>query len=286
MVHLARKVFDWLFYRMSIRWPKLLARLSNELPTRPVASLFSKAPKWERRIPNVVYQTWVEPFLGRTHCVALAAFRELNSDFTFEFFSDADADAFMSDFYSDHPILEVYKNGLFGPLKADIFRYCLLFHYGGVYCDIGKAVRKPLRELIPSEASAVITWERRNSSPFPVSETAKAVLQHPDRRILNWALMFAPRHLLLKRVIDGIVEHYPAFRAVPVPLPKESILEFTGPLWLTKCVLAAAEAGELDGIVQAGIEFDGSAEWNLPGSYVRYVGRKAYILARDQPIVS
>lgn len=280
------KSFHWFFYRISIRQPRAVAWLRGELPTRSISNLYTGAPRWQRRIPNVVFQTWIKPALGRSHRAALAEFRKRNADFTFQFFSDVDADRFMAESFGDHPIYEVYKSGLFGPLKMDIWRYCILYHFGGVYCDIGKAIGRPIRELIPADASAVIAWERRNASPFPVSATAAATLQHPDKRVINWAMMFAPHHPVMKRVIDGIVDRFPSVRGVPMAEPKEAILRFTGPLWLTECILAAAETGDLEGVTQSGIEFDGSAEWNLPGSYVRYIGCPAYILAKNQPIAS
>lgn len=281
-----KKASHWIFYRISIRQPKAVAWINRELPTRSISDLYTTVPHWERKIPNVLFQTWVKPALGRSHRNALAQFRQRNADFTFQFFSDADADRFMAEVFGEHPIYQVYKNGLFGPLRMDIWRYCMLYHFGGVYCDIGKALTKPLRELIPADASAVIAWEKRNVSPFPVSATAAAVLQYPGKRVINWVMMFAPRHPVMKHVIDGIVERFPTVRGVSMPEPKEAILKFTGPLWLTECILAAAETDELEGVVQSGIEFDGSAEWELPGSYVRYIGRPAYILARNQPITS
>lgn len=281
-----RKVLRKIFYKASIHQPRVVARLCRELPVRSIGDIYTSVPEWERRIPNTVFQTWVTPALGRSHRNALARFRQRNADFTFRFFSDADADRFMADMFGDHPIYAVYQSGLFGPLKMDIWRYCMLYRFGGVYCDIGKAIRTPIRELISTEASAVIAWEKRNVSPFPVSATAAAVLQHPDKRVINWAMMFAPRHPVMKRVIDGIVDRFPTVRGVCMLEPKEAILKFTGPLWLTECILAAAETGELHDVVQCGIEFHDSAEWELPGSYVRYIGRPAYILARNQPIVS
>jgi mannosyltransferase OCH1-like enzyme len=281
-----RKAIHWLFYRISIRQPKLVGWLTGELPTRPVSNLYTAVAPWQSKIPNVVYQTWIDASFGRSHRNALAAFRRRNADFSFRFFSDADVDCFMAEQFGDHPIYDVYKNAQFGPLKTDIWRYCLLYRLGGVYCDIGKAIKKPLCEFIQPSASAVIAWEKRNVSPFPISPLAARTLQYPDKRVINWVMIFAPNHPILKRAIDGIVERYPLVRGKPVANPKDSILAFTGPVWLTKCILEAVEAGEFDDVVQAGIEFDDSADWSLPGSYVRYIGRPAYILARDQPIVS
>jgi len=43
--------------------------------------------------------------------------------------------------------------------------------------------------------------------------------------------------------------------------------------------------GELAGIAQAGVDFDGHGVFALKGSKVRYMTAPAYIKAKDQPIV-
>jgi mannosyltransferase OCH1-like enzyme len=280
-----KKAISWIFYRISIRAPRLTATLTREIPTRPIEGVYTAVPRSNAKIPNVVYQTWAVPRFGRTHGREIAAFRRRNPDYSFCFFNDFDLDDYMAARYGEHPIYNVYKNALFGPVKTDIWRYCLLYDRGGVYCDIAKAIGMPLSELIPPTASAVISWERRGDSPFVPSQLAAAELQHPNKKMINWALMFAPGHPLLKRAIDGIVVRYPGIRGRPTMFPKKAILAFTGPVWLTECLLASAEAGELDGAVQAGIEFHDTANWGLSGSYVRYVDKPAYLLAKDCPIV-
>src|SRR5271168_1901895 len=114
------KAIHWLFYRISIRQPKLVALLAGELPIRPVSHLYTDVAPWQNKIPNVVYQTWIEASFGRSHRNALAAFRRRNAEFSFRFFSDADIDGFMAQQFGDHPIYDVYKNAQFGPLKTDI----------------------------------------------------------------------------------------------------------------------------------------------------------------------
>ena len=43
--------------------------------------------------------------------------------------------------------------------KVDVWRYCILYREGGVYCDIDSALAIPLRELLKDDPSEVISFE-------------------------------------------------------------------------------------------------------------------------------
>ena len=73
-------------------------------------------------IPPVVYQTWRDNLFGRTHHAEIERFRNLNGDLSFNLFNDKQADLYMEEYWGNHAIGEIYKQGKYGPLKSDIFR--------------------------------------------------------------------------------------------------------------------------------------------------------------------
>lgn len=268
--------------RLRIRFPHMIARLTRQLPLRAVPGLERPPPAAPAGlIPNMVYQTWRAPLFGRDHAAALQRFRDLNPDYGFAFYDEEGMDAYMAAHWGDHPIHAIFKAGRFGPLRTDIWRYCVLFDRGGVYCDIGKAAAVPLRELIPADADGVVTFEANAYVP----ENAPPAVLHPDRVVVNYILMFAAGHPLLRRVIDRIVAKYPLYRGRAVPDPKHAILRFTGPHHLTECLHAEIAANGTGRLHQAEIDFGGRLLGVLPGAWVRYVDQDAYMLARDQAIV-
>ena len=93
-----------------------------------------------RVIPNVVYQTWEDHRFGKTHTKGILKFRALNPDMQFHLHDRKDRDKYMANSYGTHSIYQIYKNTKFGPMKADIFRYCILFEKGGYYFDIKSKV--------------------------------------------------------------------------------------------------------------------------------------------------
>jgi mannosyltransferase OCH1-like enzyme len=265
------------------RLPRPYALLAGELPLRS-CDLSQSAERSDWLIPNVVYQTWEAQRFGRTHLRELRAFRERNLDCNFEFFTREAREHYMAATYAETQIHDIFRSARFGPMKADIWRYCILYERGGIYCDISKAIAVPLREIISPTASAVIAYEG-NRVDFEASAAARAKLEYPDRVVVNWALMFAPKHPLLQQVIDGIVSKYDTYRGRVFVKPKQAIVRFTGPIHLTECVHNFVEMNELETFHQAGIDFHMQGIPYLPGSYVRYVEQRGYALAADQVIV-
>lgn len=275
---------SWLAYRLRRRAPRLMAMAQGELPLRRSRDVYTPAPSKGQRIPNVVYQTWLGDAFGRSHRRAMKAFRDLNQDYAFEFFDEARIEQYMAEQWADHPIYQVFRKACFGPLRTDIWRYCLIFERGGVYVDVSKSIDVPLRTLIGDESTCMVSWEDKYFPP-PASPAAVGRLQHPDRILINWAVIAAPAHPLLRRAIEGIAADYPRFAGQVVENPKLSILDFTGPHHLTRCLHACAEADELEGTIQAGLDFSGACTWHLPGSWVRYTSKSPYEIARNEPIV-
>jgi mannosyltransferase OCH1-like enzyme len=269
---------------LKTRSPYALAMLTAELPLSDQRKLFSEVASNANRIPNQVFQTWINCKFGRRHSQQLKKFREMNSDYSFYFFDEVEINNYMDEFYGDHPINNIFKSAQFGPLKTDIWRYCILYERGGVYCDIGKALSVPLNSLIPPLASAVLSYER-NNIPQGVSLAKNVNMQYEDKLVINWAMMFCPNHPLLAMIIDGIVEKYPFYKNRVSSNAKHDILRFTGPIHLTECTHKYFREYDTRELIQSGIDFEGNSILDLRGSYVRYIDRDAYGLAHNVKIV-
>ena len=76
--------------------------------------------------------------------------------FTVTYFTDRMCDTFLQQHY---PEAYTYSRSLHRAAhRSDIFRYCVLYHYGGVYLDVKCIPRRPLRELFqPQECTTVLS---------------------------------------------------------------------------------------------------------------------------------
>ena len=267
-----------LIHAACIRYPRTMARVLGELPMQSVRPVYSIVKDLEQKIPNKVYQTWLVDRVGKTHLRELAKFRALNSDYSFYFYDQEQMDEYMGSYFEGAPILDVYRRARYGPLKADIWRYCILWERGGAYFDINKLLGTSLSNIIEPTDTAVISFEL-NASPIRCPPSVAPQLQFPDRTVCNWGMMFEKGHPLLKLVIDGIVEKAPKYRGLEVSDIKSTIIALSGPRHLTECVYRYIASHGSDSIKQAGIDFFGTAIVNVRGAFVRYMTMPSYSLS-------
>lgn len=255
-------------------------------PLRAVESETSAVRAAPQRIPPIVHQTWAVNSFGRTHRASLRRFRALNADYGFRLWVETDIDAYMAANWSHHPVYDVFARAEFGPLKTDVWRYCVLYDLGGVYLDISKAVVVPLRELIRPETEVMISFDKRSifSAEQGESLTDRVLVQ--DRAVSNWLMAVAPRHPLMLKVIDSIAHAYGSYQGIPFKNPKDAILDFTGPRRLTHALHEFLTENPEASIDQRDPDFGGTAIWEVAGAWVRYGTRPAYILASERIIVS
>ena len=72
---------------------------------------------------------------------AVELWKSLNPGYEYRFYTDADMDEMVA---KDHPELTPLWDRMSGVLKADFFRYLVLFKYGGFYADIDVTCNTPI----------------------------------------------------------------------------------------------------------------------------------------------
>ena len=196
------------------RLKQLLAPLRywNELPLRPLGDRPATTSAPASKIPPIVIQTWEDRLFGKNHLREMEKFRDLNPELSFEIWDRAQREGYLQDKWGRHPIFEIYQRSLFGPMKADIFRYCLMADRGGLYFDISKGCTVPLRTLYAPETEALITFEP-HTSPAPCPPAVAPHLKHPDKLALQWGFGFAPGHPIPLQTIANICAEYPRYQA-------------------------------------------------------------------------
>ena len=268
------------------RLKQLLApiRYWKELPLQVLSDRPALTPAPASKIPPVVIQTWEDRLFGKSHLKEMAKFRDLNPELSFELWDRDRRESYLRERWDTHPIFDIYHRSLFGPMKADIFRYCLMADRGGFYFDISKGCTVPLSSLYGPETEALITFEPHLSHIACEAAVAPHLL-HPDKLLLQWGFGFAPGHAIPLRTIENICAEYPRYQGQTFAFPKDAIRELTGPIMFTKSVRDAYARDPLPNVVQAGIDFNGHGVFALKGSKVRYMTVPAYTKAKNQPIV-
>lgn len=155
----------------------------------------------------------------------LQEFVNRNKHWTVNIVSNDMKDIFMAKFFANTSLLWAYHsiNPICGAAKADIWRYAVLYTYGGVYIDDDSDLIAPLDDVIKRDDRFIISYEKNgfngnrcyiptyHLSDFSVfkSEANNQLLKiHNDFKyvILNWLIFSEPRHPILKLLMQNLVE--------------------------------------------------------------------------------
>jgi len=87
------------------------------------------------RISRYIFQTWETYELTPTLCAAASSWSLNNSEYDYFLFSDSARDALIGKEFGTR-ILDSYKCLKLGAAKADFWRLCIMYLFGGIYLDV------------------------------------------------------------------------------------------------------------------------------------------------------
>jgi len=234
-------------------------------------------------IPRIVWQTGPNSHVNWRFGRYIDAFRTRNPEYEFRFLSDADVNDYMITNFRGDDILRIFEGARFGPMRADIFRYCVLLLHGGVYIDISKTLPKPLDSFVRVESSAVLTHEiHRIPEDYPV-ETHPQV-HASDQLFVQWCIMCTSGHPLLIRVLDNIRRGASDVNGRVFANPGREILKFTATYMWTKSIWQELAASGLNDIQIEGTDFGGQYS-RIPEPYILNPFKRHYTRYRNMPIL-
>ena len=261
---------------------KFAIREITEKPLRHLEDQTSTNIK-DQKISPIVYQTWSDKYFGRTHFNSLKKFRSLNPDLSFKIYTDQDVDTYMESNWKNNDIYEIFKNSLIGPLKTDIFRYCILYDRGGYYFDISRGCKIPLNKLHNQDTSMIISYEDTECY-IPPKDQKIFKLKRPFNHFLQWGLAFEKNHKFLELLLNEITNNYNFYKGKVFENPKLAILNFTGPGMYTHVMRNYLTKYGLNGVKELDVKFDGQGIFKIKGSQFRYHKIKSYTYLKNAKI--
>jgi inositol phosphorylceramide mannosyltransferase catalytic subunit len=259
------------------KWLKGLRRKIAYYPIS-ISSLYTEVPQSPKRIPNRVYQTWKRPVLPFLLALEVKRFRRMNPDFSFSFFDDQSMVEYMESSYAGHPILKVFRDVHIPVVRADIWRYCILYKEGGVYCDIKSAMKVPLSQVLTEDLPELISFEGLqwkdllHVGPYAdpgiflaaPPDSIRSNLECPGNTMINWMLCFEKGNPILEEVINLIIRHASFYRHKQFENVSMAGNHFTGIIAFTQAVwMWMQKTGKRPG--QFGVNFSGLGIWKLRG---------------------
>lgn len=155
------------------------------------------------RISRYIFQTWETYELTPTLCAAASSWSVHNSEYDYFLFSDSARDALIGKEFGRR-ILDSYKCLKLGAAKADFWRLCIMYLFGGIYLDVDtKEVSKhPFR-----------TWGFANHSVV-TGRACQEVRWLKTGCAHQFAMIYGPFHPVIRGAILRSLENLAKRRAM------------------------------------------------------------------------
>lgn len=156
------------------------------------------------------------------HMLGPTGFLQRNSRWKVSFCGNEEKDAFMHHHFAASKFLWSYYilNPMVGTSKSELWRLAVLYVHGGMYMDDDANIGVPLDDVVKPTDQFVVGKESYNwtdtcyRDEFPLSNHSLSVkfgalnqLEFFDNRFFfNWAMFVQPRHPLLLRIIEHVVQ--------------------------------------------------------------------------------
>ena len=139
-------------------------------------------------IPKIIWQTYKDPFnqLQPYMVDAINTWRNLNPDFEYRYMDDTQAAEFVLNEYGQE-WHNIFINLPVGVMRGDLWRYMVIYKYGGVYADLDTECLNPISNWLNEEYEMIVCPET-------------------DIHFCQWTFAASAGHPILKSVLDTIKE--------------------------------------------------------------------------------
>lgn len=139
-------------------------------------------------IEKIIWQTYKDPFdkLPAYAKQAADSWKNLNPEFEYRYMDDEEASAFIKSEYGDE-VYDLFMNVPVGVMRGDMWRYLVIYKYGGVYADLDTECLKPISSWLKDDSKFIVCPE------------------HQDH-FCQWTFAASAGNPIVKSVIDLMIE--------------------------------------------------------------------------------
>lgn len=195
-------------------------------------------------IPKLIHQTFKSKALPAELQASVDKIKSLNPTWQHRIYDDADIEDFILDVYG-RQILGYFKriNPKYGAAKADLFRYLLLYKYGGAYFDIKSMPTRPIDEiLLPGDRYLLGRWRNGRGEEREGWGLARDLRHVEGGEFQQWHVVSAPGHPFLKAVIDNVLTNIDRYHPWWHGTGSSAVFRVTGPVAYTLAILPLLDA--------------------------------------------
>ena len=145
-------------------------------------------------VPRIIHQSYKEK-VAFNNFKAIDSWKMLNLNWDYRYWNDDESRQFVLDHFGGK-VIDAYDSLYAGACKADIFRLCVLYELGGVWCDISSVCEKSLDLLVKFSTQHIFPIDTPSQTVFgsiyqaflvsiAKSEVIKYILDFTVDRVLN-----------------------------------------------------------------------------------------------------
>ncbi len=162
-------------------------------------------------IPKIIHQTWKTTQIPDNWKEAVESCKHTHNDYKYMLWTDAKMEEFIKKEYPSY--YDLYMSYKFNIQRCDVFRYFVLYKYGGIYIDMDIVCKKKLDSYLQYN---IVLTQSSNVSTFT-----------------NSFFMVEPNNKFIKFCIDNLIHHHRSLWFLGKHI---HIMSSTGPFYLTKMV--------------------------------------------------
>lgn len=174
---------------VDLRCPPKAAPPENErILVRVPDDRSGKYKKKHQKIPRIIIQTNESSEVPKKMFESMKSVRDMNPDYDYRYYNQERRRKYIVRHFG-HDLLDVYDCMIPGAFRADLFRYCFLYHTGGVYVDSGMVCKSRFKKVF------------RHDDVFVLPEDDGA------GRPCNGFMACAPEHPIILAMIEKIIKN-------------------------------------------------------------------------------
>jgi len=116
------------------------------------------------KIPKKFFQTWETKNISPDFQTLIDQWKIFNPEYEYCFYDKNDRENFIKDNFEER-VYNAYCKIIPGAFKADLWRYCVLYKYGGVYADIDTLCLNRIDNILTNDIDVMLLIDF-NTNPY------------------------------------------------------------------------------------------------------------------------
>lgn len=207
-------------------------------------------------LPRSIYSTWkTKDNLKGNKLVCVDSIKKHNPGFKHAIWDDEDCREFVKDYYPEY--YSFYQQLEIPVQKADLWRYLVIYHYGGWYCDMDIYAFRGFDTIsLPNKKEDLMVVELEYPAPLKIAQTPRSP------QYAQYWFGATPRHPVLKKIIETVVENIEnienieEFQRDGIKNSDDITLHLTGPVPFTDVIAKHIKKKKEDVLILKGNVFD------------------------------